>query len=1022
MKMKQYFRQLTNFLPVLLTFCMFFNLPLSVAQPGTGSEPVELRFDLEDPEGRPISNAVVIAPNGRFYPDRNGSVEAIVAENATMIIEAKGYTNIVFDLENKTMPETITLYDELLQTGKDDMVNLPLQLTSPKRYVTGAVSDISGDKLVTSPEPLLSNTLQGHGLGLVTIMNAGGMSNNPASLYIRGLGRDDNNQLITVVDGIERPIDHLMAEEIESIELLKDATTKILYGPRAANGVLMITTRRGDQHRRMMNVNVDYGFGMPTVYPEFIDAYNYANLFNEARINDGLTPTYTDADLEGYRNSSGESDIRYPNADYYDYFLRSHTNYSKVTSEFSGGGDNAMYFLILGYTGARGLENVGTRPQNDRFNIRGNLDLYVSDMISAHMDIAGRFETMERGSIHHAQFFGALSSHRPNEYPFIIDAEYLPPDTLGNPALGASMHRNSNLYGDLEFSGFFKNQYFSGQTNFGLDFDFDPWLEGLSAKTYVTFDNYFFGAENLSNQPSMYIRRWLTDQQGADSLAFQMVQRENYDPQLRLSNNENLRNTGLSAGLNYQRSFGDHYVNADMGFLYALNEQAGQWVTQHIEYFNTVFRSVYAYKDRYIGELTLAYMGSNKFVRENRFNAFPAAGVAWIVSEEPFFDMEPINYLKLKASGGVLGYDGATPHWLYLDRWQNWGNVSFGDPAGTNQEQVMYSMRGNPDLEWEKSREINVGLEAIAFDHRLWLEVNYFNDHRYDIIHFLNSQIPAMYGSRFMHFNWGEVKNMGMEVGLQWADRSNTLNYSVGANYIYSENEIVRTNEVLYPDDYRRMTGLPSDAMMGYVSAGLFGRDADMDGHPHQTFGPYGTGDIAYADLNNDGIVDDNDRKMIGNSFPRHVMGLDIQLEYRGWGLYVLTTANLGVNSWLNNSYYWNRLDDKYSAITLDRYHPENNPAGTYPRLTTTSGENNFRDSDFWLENTSFFRLKNVELSYTFNNVAIDAVPRSLKVYMRGTNLLVLSKLNELDPEALNAGLTNYPVLTFISAGVSVSF
>ena len=1021
--MKEYFRHLTN-LPTLLAFCMLFNLPLGVAMPGagSGSEPVELRFSLEDPEGQPVRNAVVILPNGRFYPDDNGYVEIMAAEDATMIIEAKGYTNIVFDIEDAPLPETITLYDEPPQSGEEDIINLPMQMTSSRRHITGAVSSISGDKLVTSPEPLLSNTLQGHGLGLVSIMNAGGMSNNPASLYIRGLGREEDNQVITVVDGIERPIDHLMAEEIESIELLKDATTKILYGPRAANGVLMITTRRGDENRRTMNVNVDYGYGLPSGYPEFVDAYTYANLYNEARANDGLTPMYNEADLDGYRNSSGKNDIRYPDADYYDHFLRNHTNYSKFTGEFGGGGDNARYFLILGYTGARGLENAGTQPRNDRFNIRGNLDLNVSDMISAHMDIAGRFETMERGSIDHSQFFGALSSHRPNEYPFVIDAEYLPPDTLGNPALGASMHRSSNLYGDLKYSGYYNNQYFSGQTNFGLDFDFDPWLEGLSANTYVTFDNYFFGAENLSNQPSMYIRRWLTDQQGSDSLAFQMVQRENYDPQLRLTSNENLRNTGLSAGLNYQRSFGDHYVNADMGFLYALNEQAGQWVTQHIEYVNTVFRSVYAYKDRYIGELTLAYMGSNKFVRENRFNAFPAAGAAWIVSEESFFDIEAINYLKLKASGGILGYDGATPHWLYLDRWQNLGSVSFGDPSGTNQEQVMYSMRGNPDLEWEKSREINAGLEAMAFDHRLWLEVNYFNNHRYDIIHFLDSEIPDVYGSRFMHFNWGEVKNRGLEIGLQWADRGNTLNYSLGANYIYSENEIVRTNEVLYPDDYRRMTGLPSDAMMGYVSAGLFGRDVGLDGHPHQTFGPYGIGDIAYADLNNDGVVDDNDRKMLGNNFPRHVIGLDFQLEYNGWGLYVLTTANLGVNSWLNNSYYWNRLDDKYSVITLDRYHPDNNPAGDYPRLTTTSGENNFRNSDFWLENTSFLRLKNVELSYTFNNVAIDAVPRSLKVYMRGTNLFVLSRLNELDPEALSAGLNNYPVLTFVSAGVSVSF
>lgn len=913
--------------------------------------------------------------------------------------------------------------DELQVTVEDpDMVQLPMQLNTPRRYMTGAVSSVSGEKLLSSPEPLLSNTLQGHGLGLVAVMNAGGMSNNPASLYIRGLGRDNSNQVITVVDGIERPIDHLMADEIESIELLKDPTTKILHGPRAANGVLMITTRRGDQHSRSMNFNVDYGFGLPSAYPEFLDAYQYARLYNEARMNDGLTPLYSESDLDGYRLSTGENDIRYPNADYYDYFLRNHSNYSRISGAFSGGGDNASYFLILGYTGSRGLENVGSLPQNDRINVRGNLDLQISDMVSAYMDLAGRFEVMERASIDHAQFFQALSTHRPNEYPFIIGPEFLPPDTLGNPALGASFHRGSNLYGDLKYSGYFKNQYFSGQTNFGLDFNFEPWVEGLSAKAFVTFDNYFFGAENLTNQPSLYTMRVVADENGADSLAFQMAQRENYDPQLRLGNDANLRNTGFSGSVNYRRGQNDHFVNADLGFMYALNEQTGHWVTQHLEYTNAVFRTVYAYKNRYIGEFTLAYMGSNKFVSGNRFNAFPAAGVAWILSDEDFFDIPAINYMKMKASGGVLGYDGATDHWLWRDSWQNMSSVSFGDPAGTWQERVHYSMRGNPDLEWEKSREVNLGIELIAFDHRLWFEMNVFDEYRYDIIHFLSSQIPDIYGSRFMHFNWGEIHNQGLEMQVRWNDRRNDLNYGFGANYLYSENEVMRTNEVLFPDEYRRTVGLPSDAMMGYVSLGLFGRDVDMGGHPHQTFGPYGIGDIAYADLNNDGMVDDNDREMLGNSFPRHIIGLDFHLNYQGWGLYVLGTAQLGKSSWLNNGYYWNSQDDKYSVITLDRYHPENNPGGTYPRLTTTSGSNNFRNSDFWLENTSFFRLKNVELSYTFRNTAIDAVPRKIKVHLRGNNLLVVSKLSKLDPETMNSGLDNYPVLSFVSAGISVSF
>lgn len=1006
-----------------LALSLLLTASAASAQEGSPPAPFNISVIIEDINGNPVTKATLNAHNGIFFANDGGRIEAVVEAGSVIMFKAPGYKTITIDLSNISLPEALTMYKQSWQTGDEHRVPLPIQLSIERRYHTGAISTIGGEQLVPSPEPLLSNTLQGHGLGLVAVSNAGGMSNNPASLYLRGLPRETDNTIITVVDGIERPIDHLMAEEIASIELLKDPVTKIIYGPRAANGVLMITTKRGNANEKRMNVNADFGIGTPSRLPEFLNAHDYVALYNEARMNDGFVPVYSDKEIEGYRNSSGENDIWYPDADYYDYFLRDHTNFAKITAEFSGGSDNAGYFLMLGYVGSNGLEAIGPRPSNDRINIRGNLNLEISDLVSAYMDIAGRFEIMERSRTHHAAFFEKLSSHRPNEYPFIIDNQYVPADTLGNPALGASYYRAGNLYGDLVYGGYQKNQYFSGQTNFGLNFDFDKYVSGLSAKAYVTFDNYFFGAENLNNQPSLYARRVVTNSEGQDSLVFQQLQRDNYDPQLRLSSNENLRNTGLASSISYRNTFGQHFVNADIAFQYALNEQTGDWVTQHIENSNTVFRSVYAFRNRYIAEFALAYMGSNKFDGDNRYQTFPAGGIAWIVSEESFMDRaDVINFLKVRANAGVLGYDRATSHWLYRDRWQNFGSVSFGDPDGTNVQRVNHSMRGNPGLEWEKSREITAGIETVAMDHRLFLEMNYFNEYRYDIIHFVSAQIPSIYGSRFANFNWGEVKNEGIELMLKWHDRREALHYSFGINYLYSENKIISTDAILYPDEYRNIIGLPGDAMMGYATAGLFGPDADLEGHAFQTFGHYGIGDIAYVDLNGDGMIDDRDRQMLGNSFPRHTMGLNIAVNYKGWGIYLLATAHMGVSTWLNNSYYWNSGNDKYSVITLDRYHPENNPGGTYPRLTTTDGSNNFRNSDFWLENSSFLRLKNAEISYTINSQAVGATPRSVKIYARGSNLFVVSALKELDPEALNGGLTNYPVLTSVSVGLAVSF
>ncbi len=1020
--MKQYFKKLIKSTMMLAALCSMISMPLAARQniQRDQVQPIDMHLVIEDPSGKLVKEALVIARNGRFYSDNQGVVIATVAANDILKIQASGYQDLTIDLERRGVPEKITLYPLLPHTGIRDVVNLPMQLQERKRYVTGAVSVIEGSKLTSSPEPLLSNVLQGHGLGLVVRTNAGGMSNNPAAMFIRGLSRDASNGIITLVDGIERPIDHIIAEEIESIELLKDATSKILYGARAANGVLMITTKRGDMTRNRMQVNVDYGVGLPSVYPEFLNAYEYALLYNEARVNDGMTPLYSEQDLLGYRNSAGNHDLRYPDVDYYNSFLRSHTNQSKISTEFSGGGDNARYMLLFGYTGARGLEAEGVLPQNDRFNLRGNLDLQVNDVISAYMDVAGRFEMMERSSLNHAQFFSAISSHRPNEYPLTIGEEYLPADTLGNPALGASYNQFNNLLGSLKYSGYAKNQYFSGQTNFGLNFSFNDWVQGLSAKTYVTFDNYFFGSEYLNNQPTVYTRRFVQTPEGQDSVIFQQVRRENYDPQLRLGNDDNLRNTGFAGAVNYRNTFGEHLVNADLGYMYALNELSG--FSQNIENINTVLRTTYSFRNRYIAELIVAHMGSNKFDKDNRYRTFPTGGVAWIVSEEPFMsDIFALDYLKLKASAGILGYDAATPHFLYQNRWQDSGSVSFGDPAGTNIPRTIHTLRGNPGLEWEKSREINVGLEGIAMNYRLSFEMNYFNEFRYDIIQFVNSQFPQLYGGMFPFINWGEVENKGFETGLRWHERNRNIQLSVGLNHIYSKNTILRQDEIDFPDAYRRTTGLSSDAMMGYVSNGLFGKDVDLNGYPRQLLGYYGIGDIAYVDLNNDGKIDDSDRQQLGNSYPRHTFNLDLQLQYKGFGLYMVGTAQLGVHSWLNNSYYWNRGEDKYSVMVNNRYHPVNNPGGTYPRLTTTRGNNNFVNSDFWIENTSFFRLKNVELSYTFDNVSVVAIPRRVKLYVRGSNLFVISKVEGLDPEALNSGLGNYPVLTSLSAGVSVT-
>ena len=544
-------------------------------------------------------------------------------------------------------------------------------------------------------------------------------------------------------------------------------------------------------------------------------------------------------------------------------------------------------------------------------------------------------------------------------------------------------------------------------------------LKGLTAKAQITFDNYFFGAETLTTEAPTYSQRWIQTADGRDSVILLMQKLGNKTDNMFLTNTRSYRTTSYLGSLNYQRKYNENQLNADYVYNYYLSESAGE--TQDMKFLNNVLRLKLVNQEKYLVEANAGYMGSNKFAGNNRYTASFAGGLGWILSEENFLkDNNSIDYLKLKASAGLLAYDGQTSYNLYRDRWSDNGTARLNNtllPMRTNFTQV-----GNPNLKWEKSREFNIGFEALVLNKKLWVEANYFNEFRYDIIQRLDLINSSMYGTLIPSTNWGKVSNQGMEVELKYTDRVDQLFYQVGANLIFTKNKVIQTDEINYPEDYMEIVGQSSDAMFGYVSKGLFGKDVDLSKpNSFQTFGAYQAGDIAYKDLNTDGLIDGRDMQMLSNSFPRTHLSVDLNLNYKGIGLYVQGTAQLGFSNWLNNSYYWNRGEDKYSAITLDRYHPVENPSGTYPRLSSSDGSNNFRNSSFWIENGDFFRIKNIELSYTITNKQPEIL-RSIKFFARATNLMLLTKNKLFDPEAMVAGLSNYPILTNITGGVSVSF
>ncbi|WP_293011279.1 SusC/RagA family TonB-linked outer membrane protein [Mongoliibacter sp.] len=1014
-----------KYLHIMIFFAIIslFGIKDGKAQQGrsSGGQELNINATIVNSNGEAIHNATVTLGEGllQAYSNEDGEFSIKATTNNVLIISARGYEEKVINLRSTSVESTIVLTETLVFDSRNDVVNLPTGISTTQRQLVGSVDIISGSEIESQPDIVLSNALQGRLAGLTVRMNEGGLGNNVPTLAVRGLSRLGGNAPVTIVDGIERPIEFLVAEEIESIEVLKDASAKILYGPRAANGVILVTTKRGRENTRVIKASVEYGVTMTTRMPEYLGSAEYATLYNEARQNDGFSPFYSEQQIEGYRQSTGENDLLYPDADYVNYFLRNSNPFRKANVEYSGGNEDARYAFMVGYIGTEGVEKVGNTPKEDRINIRGNLDIKVTDKLSAFIDGNGIIESRRWGKLNQDAVFSAISSHRPNEYPFVIDdPNFEGADTpLGQeriPPQGGSYIRPNSLYGNMVYGGFQEHQYFYGQTNFGLNLKLDDVLDGLSAKSYITFDNYQFQSASQINNPIRY-GVFPSD----DGVDYVQLQNRVISGNRTEQGNNISRNTGWITNLNYDKVFEKHAIKANLSHFYYLNENSDR--RQNIENTNTFLRTVYSFDNRFYFEATGAVMGSNRFAKENRFKFFPAVGASWIISEESFMNSTSIDFLKVKGSFGILGYDAGTSFYLYDTRYFNNGSVQFNERNQNNVQRTGFDNFGNPDLEWETSREVNIGIEGFGLNNSLRFEVNYFNEFRDNII-FDNpgALFSSINGNLNVPQNWGQVSNQGVDASINYIKSFGDLSWSVGGNFLYVKNEVLRTNEVFHPDEYLRQTGRPSDAIFGYVSNGIFRDQSQVDGSPFQALGPYGVGNLSYEDLNGDGIIDERDVQAIGNSFPRTTLGVNFSLNYKGFGLFVLGTSELGVHTMRNNSYYRNSGEGKYSAFVRDRFHPENNPGGSVPALTTLGAVNDFRGSTFWLEDASFFRLKNVELSYSLANAAWTV--KNIRLFVRATNVFVISAIKELDPEALNAGVTNYPIFRTVTSGVAVSF
>ena len=977
----------------------------------------EIKAKVVDKEGNPIQSVRITVDEGIFESstDKQGKFSLKVTDNSTLVFDVPGFEPQYLGVSVIKQNPVVVMEKSIPYGGVKDEVELPFRKTIA-REIVGATSTIDEDAISSSNQMNVLNILSGKAPGLNVSQVPTEPGRSATVLNIRGLSRSatDNAPLI-IIDGIERPLEDLTPEEIESITVLKDATSKILYGPKAVNGVLLVKTKRGIKYKRDRQFNIEFGAQTPVRMPEYLNSADYATMYNQARINDGLSPYYTQTDIDGYR--MGTNPVLYPDVDFHKLCLNDHMSYRKAIAQFRGGNESAQYYVNATYAGYGGYEAVGKNNTSNKFNLRVNLDYKVNDWLKAFVDIAGQMEFYTTNYMSADKLFSRLSSHRPNAYPI----KFSDPGNPGTEIYGAMENANlsssrENIYAEMALGGSKENTVRKGQTNIGFDLSLDRYVKGLSAKAYVTFDVYNYLVVGKNENFSSY--RPIFNENSLRGKELLTVEKKVSD-KLRIAD-QMYRNYGYFGQLSYDRTFqAKHQLKSDLVIFQSRRENLGS--SQDDVNRTFALRTNYVYNKKWIAELDMAVMGSSRFTKGNRYGYFPTVGVAWIASEEKFLkDKEWLDFLKIKASTGLLGTDNYFDFFLFESRWNTSQSTHFGPKLEEDVNTSTLVHVGNPDLTWEKSFEINIGAEA-SFLNCLTADFNYFNNYRYDILTPTTS-FSSINGGELMYRNYGSVRNQGVELALEYSGNIGKLHYSIGGNTIWSKAVYEKTDDMEGLSSNRKKEGKPVDTRFGLIAEGLFKSGDEIAAHPVQDFGPVQIGDVKYANINNDHHINENDMLPIGNEYPRFQFGLNINLAYKGFELSLSGSGMAQYDIYLNNSYYWMREDQKYSTFVKNYFNPSTGE-GKFPRLTTQQNQNNYRSSSLWMRSGNFFKLRDAMLSYSLpQNITNKMTLKQVKLFVRGSNLFTISSIKDLDPEYIDAGVTGYPFFRSFTGGINVVF
>lgn len=946
-----------------------------------------------DQQGIPVSLVQVTNNNGlskSALTDKNGiySIEGTAGDVLTFFI-AGGLQKKVY-VENN-------FCNVVINPTSDALEEKGFGIQTSKLASTAAVSEISSDKIMMFNSLNSTNSLFGTLAGLTAQTNAGGPTTG-ATLQIRGM-----TGALVYIDGVQRPLASLANDEIEKITVLKDASALALYGMRAANGVILVTTKRGTFEKMNIQANYKHGISLPIRPVQMANAGNYAVALNEALRNDGLAERYTANEIQKFRD--GSDPYNYPNVNWQKEMLRNQGSTNELSLVFQGGSERMRYYSALHYNNDMGLINdlptyssiKSTQPSYNRLNARTNLDLKVTNSTFVKINV---FASMDENNLT-VKSPGSIFTDS-----YAIPAAAFPIKRTSDNWGGSLIYKNRNPYAGATFNGFSRYHSRNVSTDLTIAQDLGSLLKGLNAELKVAYDNDIEYFDQNSRQ-----------------FSYETANGYIYGNQTPLAFSTSMNSlyfrTLLSGRLNYSTLINkDHSINANL--LYVQETWKIKARNNQNAFQDFIGAVNYGYKDKIFVDFTGSYSGSSYLPTGNKYRLFPTLSAAWVISNEDFWTTKAVNSLKLRASAGILGngqlsyemdkqYYLAGPNYFFTSSNTSTATIKEGDLAAIGMQPVM-------------SKKINIGIDATLFTN-LSLTADWFYDRREGSQTSSESSYSTLLGITPAANFLGVNDFSGADISLNYSGKVGELKYNVGGIFALVKTKVIENNIKNVPFDYLSKIGKSRNQFFGLQADGFFNTWEEISNSPQQVFSEVRPGDIKYVNQNGDNVIDNNDMIAMGYSTqtPEINYGFNFNVEYKGFGVGAIFQGIERFSILLDTpNIYWplqnnGNISDWY--IGNNHWTATNTENPQYPRLTTLNNENNFRANSVWLADGAYLKLRALTAYYTLPNSLTKKVGMAnVKLYLKGNDLFSLDHIKLRDPEAIGLGI---PTVASYYMGVS---